>query len=33
VIWLLNKLGVIRELSPQRARFPALRHEVGAAAE
>jgi len=33
VIWLLNKLGIIRELSPQRARFPAVRQELSAAAE
>jgi stearoyl-CoA desaturase (delta-9 desaturase) len=33
VIWLLNKLGIIRDLSPQRARFPAVRQELGAAAE
>jgi stearoyl-CoA desaturase (delta-9 desaturase) len=33
VIWLFNKLGIIRDLSPQRARFPAVRSEVSAAAE
>jgi stearoyl-CoA desaturase (delta-9 desaturase) len=29
VIWLLNKLGIIQNLSPQRARFPAARQELG----